>query len=118
VFMYFFFVKACFLIFTFCLSCTFLFLFNNFFIRLSLLCRGIHSDNSDEAYIVHWLNHPYSLSPSTFSLAHLKQLQEVSLFCCIYEVHQLYTLILISFIYPSPPTSTPPHTMYLFYSPN
>jgi hypothetical protein len=37
-------------------------------------------------------------------------------FIQVFEVHQPYTLNLISFIPLSPPTSTTPNTLYLFYS--
>jgi hypothetical protein len=57
-----------------------------------------------------WLPHPSPLP--TFSLSHLKQLQEVSLFYFLYEyeAHQPYCFIFISC------TQHPPHVLYLFYS--
>jgi hypothetical protein len=51
-------------------------------------------------------------------LPHLKQLQETELLYIVYvyETHQLYSLTFISLIYPSPPKSTPTHTIPILQS--
>jgi hypothetical protein len=75
------------------------------------LYGGIHCDNSIWAYIVHWLDYSHRLSPSTPSLFHLKLFQDVSLVYFIYEVHQPYSLSLISFVHPAPSHKYLPHTV-------
>jgi hypothetical protein len=54
---------------------------------------GIHCDNSKQAYIIHWLDHPHCLNPLTPSPNHLKLLQ------CI------YTMRILSITLPYPFTS-------------
>jgi hypothetical protein len=55
----------------------YLFYYYKFFIRIYSLYGGIHCDNSEKTYVVHYLHCPCSLSPSTSSPPYLKQLQEV-----------------------------------------
>jgi hypothetical protein len=75
----------------------------------------LHRGDSQWQFQISLYCNSYCLSPSTPSLPHLKQLQKISLFYFIkvYEVHQPFTLTLISFIHPL----FPPPTLHLFYSP-
>jgi hypothetical protein len=71
-----------------------------FFFKLGSICcsGGIHCDNSEQVYIftlVRWL--PPSL-PLNSLIYHWKQLQDLSLFCMVYEVHQPFPLTVISIL--------------------
>jgi hypothetical protein len=88
-----------------------IYFFHKFFVRIYSWYMGGFIVTITIRLVLVWSPPSYPSSP------HLKQLQEISLFYFIYEVHQRYTVTFISFFHPSPSYYYHPHILYLFYSP-
>jgi hypothetical protein len=77
----------------------------------------VHCENFEYTYIVHWLDYPHQLSPSTRFLPHLKLCKTFYHSVSYMYMKSINHILSTSSLLFTLPTPTSPSLLYLFHSP-